>query len=249
MQAGNATLEVPCPNCKKVLLIPSQYAGQTGKCNACGGVVQVPTFQPLEESSPKAELVAPTQANVMVVSTMPSLKTGPFGLWMGMPLADIDWDIDEIRPGRYRCHTVPKPHSSFESYILQITPRCGLAWIKAIGKTVNTSVYGYELQSEFAAMEKRLSGVYGKGEKTDILLYGSIWNEPRDWMQSLLNKERILMTSWPGKRAPDLPNQLKSVGLVVTALSSDSGYIAVEYSFTNEERSDAEITAAEDDAL
>ena len=141
-------------------------------------------------------------------------KKGPFGLRMGMSLAELEAEAIEVAPAKYRVSTVPKPHSAFESYVLQIAPVNGLAWIKAIGHTIPTSVYGLELKAAFEAMEKKLSATYGKEKKTDILLQNSIWNEPRDWMQSLLNRERILIAEWSAAHGSSLPEGLSAVGLV-----------------------------------
>ena len=35
-------IEMICPNCSKKLLIPTQYQGQSGQCQNCGGKIQVP---------------------------------------------------------------------------------------------------------------------------------------------------------------------------------------------------------------
>jgi hypothetical protein len=98
-------------------------------------------------------------------------------------------------------------------------------------------------------MQAKLAATYGKSRKTDFLYEDSIWNEPRDWMQSMLSKERILMAVWDSKAKSNLREDIVSIGLIVSALGSDSGYIAVEYSFLNSDAADAEIAALEDDAL
>lgn len=35
-------IELQCPTCGKLLKIPVEYRGQTGKCNGCGGPIAVP---------------------------------------------------------------------------------------------------------------------------------------------------------------------------------------------------------------
>jgi len=37
-------------------------------------------------------------------------RKGPFGLWMGMTLADFEAQPDEIAPAKYGVETVSKPH-------------------------------------------------------------------------------------------------------------------------------------------
>ena len=118
-----------------------------------------------------------------------------------------------------------------------------------IGHTIQTSVYGVELQTAFDSLEKKLSATYGKGKRTDFLMPDSIWNEPRDWMQSFLNRERYLLKVWSSEHGSTLADSLMSVGLVVGALDVNSGNISIEYSFENIASAEAEISAAEDEAL
>lgn len=179
-------------------------------------------------------------------------KKGPFGLWMGMSLADLTdlgCETNEVAPAKYLVTKVPKPHSAFKYYILQITPNNGLSWIKAIGNTIDTSVFGVDLKSEFVKMEEKLVNAYGKADRTDILLHGSIWNEPRDWMQSILHKERFLMSEWSIDKGSNLPDSLTSIGLLTNADDTNSGSIAVEYYFQNISSSESEIATVEDDVL
>lgn len=176
-------------------------------------------------------------------------KKGPFGLWVGMQAHDIGVALEEIAPYKFRTSSPPKPHSAFELYVLQITPKAGLSWIKAIGKTVATNGFGYELQTVFKDMEGKLCKSYGKNSRNELLLTGSIWNEPRDWMQGLQKRERFLSATWDEKSGSNMPDGLSSLYLGATALDTDSGFIGLEYSLENHSESDAEIAAAEDDVL
>lgn len=176
-------------------------------------------------------------------------RKGPFGLWMGMSIDDFEGPLDEIAPCKYKVQDVPKPHSAIERYICEIAPRSGLSWLKAIGKTIESSCYGIEIKAAFDVMEQKLGAAYGRQKKHDFLMHESIWNEPRDWMQSILNKERILMSEWSKETGASLNDSLSSVALVLGALDTSSGYIAIEYSFENCAQAEAEIAAMEDDAL
>ena len=176
-------------------------------------------------------------------------ESGPFGLWMGMKLPDLSTPHEEVAPFKYRITSPPKPHSAFDSYVLQIAPVTGLSWIKAIGKTITTSSFGTDLIGKFDKMEQKLQKSYGAFKRTDVLIPGSIWDEPRDWMSGLNHKERYLFSCWDQESTAVLPNGLKAVYLGATALDSGSGYISVEYSFDNDQASDSEIAALEDDAL
>ncbi|MCP5231309.1 MAG: hypothetical protein H6948_04315 [Zoogloeaceae bacterium] len=80
-------------------------------------------------------------------------------------------------------------------------------------------------------------------------MHDSIWSEPRDWMQGMLSKERILMSEWSKETRATLGDSLTTVALIAGAYDTSSGYIAIEYSFENALNADAEIAALEDDAL
>ena len=64
----------------------------------------------------------------------------------------------------------------------------------------------------------------------------------------LFKKERILAAIWSIENGSHLPSDLKQVGLMADATSGDTGYIAVDYSFTNIDSCEAELAKQEDDA-
>ena len=98
-------------------------------------------------------------------------------------------------------------------------------------------------------MKEKLSKKYGESESFSFLMEGSIWNEPQDWMQGLLNEDRTLAARWKASSQKQLPNQLSCVFLVAEAADTSSGYVAVEYEFENHQIAREEIAALEDDAL
>lgn len=174
---------------------------------------------------------------------------GPFGLDMGMTLKDMGGKAEKVANGKYKLTTVPKPHSAFEAYVVQLAPKGGLCWIKAIGKDIPTSAYGIELKSAFNDMKGKLEKVYGKHETTDLLMPGSIWDEPNDFMMAMIKKERFLMAIWDNEKGSTFTDNIKKVGLIALPAGRDKGYISVEYSFTNEKACEAELAAQEDGAL
>lgn len=176
-------------------------------------------------------------------------RKGPFGLWMGMTTSEFETPLEEIAPCKFIVQAVPKPHSAFDSYVCLIAPRSGLSWVKAIGKTIVTNSFGTDIKSSFDVMEQKLVTNYGRHKRVDLLMQGSIWNEPRDWMQAIINRERILMSEWSKETGSSLIDNLSSVALVVGAFDTSNGYIAIEYSFDNIALAEEEIAAMEDDAL
>ena len=176
-------------------------------------------------------------------------RKGPFGLEMGLRKDQYPGSLQELKPGTYQTNEVPKPHSAFDLHLLQFGPSSGLAWIKAIGKTIEANDFGTSIESAFDEMKKKLVKTYGESENISYLMEGSIWSEPRDWMQGLLCGERMLAARWEADSHKQLPNQLSSVFLVAQATDTSSGFIAIEYAFKNLESAEEEIAALEDDAL
>lgn len=176
-------------------------------------------------------------------------NAGPFGLNMGMTIKQIDANAKQAAPGVFTTSKVPKPHSAFETYAVKVGSKSGLCWIKAIGKDISTSAYGIELKSAFEEMEQKLTKAYGKGEKTDLLLPGSIWKEPNEFMMAMIKKERFLMAVWEKNKGSELKDDLVQVGLIASPGGRDKGYLSLEYSFSNKDACDKEIAAQEDNAL
>jgi hypothetical protein len=174
---------------------------------------------------------------------------GPFGLEMGMKLAQLPGDPKSLDGGFYKLTKVPKPHSSFESYVVRIAPSTGVCWIKGIGVDITTNSYGMELKSAFEKLRGKLDSAYGKSNLSDLLLPNSIWNEPNDWMMGLIKKERLLAAQWGSKYGSKLPSDIESITLVAFPSGRSKGYLSLEYSGVKEDACDAELAAKEDDAL
>lgn len=185
---------------------------------------------------------------LLLLATCSVTLANPFGIEKGMSLADVGEGV-EIKPGIYQLKSVPKPHSSFESYIVRTSPECGIYWIKAIGKSVNTSVYGSDLKNTFLAFDKKLTTAYGERENIDRLLPNSIWDEANDWMRALQKKERVLMSHWSNENGSTLPKGMQQIFLDTKALSTDEGYIVLEYYFDGFNSCEEEIQSLEDDNL
>jgi hypothetical protein len=189
-------------------------------------------------------------AILLGIFVFPALgQAAPFGLTQGMTLKELGGKPESLGDRKYRFESVPKPHSAFEFYVLQIGQKSGLCFVKAVGKNVKTSVYGSELRFAFQAMQDRLSSVYGSPDNEfDDLSKGSIWDEPKDWMMSLLKKERFVASGWEmKKRAENADLQLVLLG--ASALSTEEGYISVEYYLSNHDECEKEIANSENDAL
>ena len=176
-----------------------------------------------------------------------AFASGPFGVEKGSKLASLG-ESKEIAPGKYT-FTPKKAHPAFETYVALVSDSQGVCWIKAIGKDIRTSTYGTELKSEFSSFEGKLSKVYGENKKFDYLMPGSIWDEPKDYMPALIKKERVLATLWSAEHNSKMKDNLKSLALLASATSRDTGYIAIEYEFDNYDSCKKEISEKVDDVL
>lgn len=174
---------------------------------------------------------------------------GPFGLEKGMTLEEIrkNCEIDsEIKNGYYELNTVPQPHPDFDKYIVGITQKSGLFYITAIGKEVTTNSYGIDLKNEFDYIESKIDSKYGEHNRHESSLDNGTWNEPDEWMMSLLKKERVLFTEWSRETGANLPETLESIGIVAFAYSPSKGGVHLEYYFSNYDSCTKELEEKED---
>ncbi|BET27620.1 hypothetical protein EV673_1707 [Limnobacter thiooxidans] len=174
---------------------------------------------------------------------------GPFGLFMGMKIEDFTQSLEELAPFKFMLKNPPRPHPAFNNYLVQVTPKAGLSWIKAIGPGIKTNDYGFALADAFKEMEAKLTKTYSRCRQNDFLLPDSIWNEPKDWMTALEKKERVLASIWDREAQSMLPEAIESIYLLAHAEETDSGYLTLEYHLKNHEESEAEISEVIDDVL
>lgn len=173
---------------------------------------------------------------------------GPFGLAMGMTKEMFKGHLTPISTGVYVLDTPPKAHPQFEQYVVKISDKTGLCWVKGVGKDIPTNGHGTQVKSEFDDFEKKLDERYGSHKRTDFLVSGSLWDDPQYWMRGLQKEDRYLFSVW-GKGKKPLPSELSEIGLFAGATSGDNGYLALEYSFTNKKSCDRDVEAQKDVGL
>jgi len=158
---------------------------------------------------------------------------GPFGLHAGISKKEVILlvgrrAIKEVGDDSLTLSTVPKPHPSFEEYILVFSPEKGLVKLIASGKTIRTNDFGEELRDAFVDTRDSVSKTYGEPETFDALRAGSAWDRPEYWMMGLLKKERSLVAFWK----PLLTNRILIIELDTVALSLERGYVILTYEFS-----------------
>jgi hypothetical protein len=186
---------------------------------------------------------------VIFFSIVCTVFAGPFGLDMGMSLDQIKNKTGKnpelVQDDLYKVEP-PNKNEMFETYVVQVSQKYGIVWIKAIGKDITTNGHGIQLKSAFDNLIASIEKTYGKYKKTDFLVRGSIWNEPEDFMMGLVKKDRYLMAGWDKDSGSTLPKEISSIGVMVSASSSSKGYIALEYYSPNEKLAADEKKAKQD---
>lgn len=163
---------------------------------------------------------------------------GPLGLNKSMTLEELKRQGDFSRlPNQtfvYGAKNLIAGHPDFNSFLVVVTPEQGLCKIVASSKEIETSGFGTELQSKYKILVEALAEKYGApGNTFDFLRNGSIWEEPRNWMMGLKEKERRLSAHWSKPQINNLPDSLASISTTAGAYSSSTGFISLVYEFDN----------------
>ena len=148
----------------------------------------------------------------------------------------------ERRPHWWICKSAPRPHSAFETYLLQYVGEIGVCTIKGLGKIIRNDAYGTRTISAIDKLHDQLAKKYGEGKKRDLLRHGSIWNEPRDWIMGIRKRERIYAYTWFTKTDGFQPvGNVKQLTVVAKADRSGGGYAVVEFNLTTTNKCDKKI--------
>ena len=179
----------------------------------------------------------------LYIIAVSQLFAGPFGIEMGMSLEKLEsmTGVAPKKDGDIYFITPPKTHPQFDLYVVRASTKHGIYYIKAIGCDISTSSYGIELKQKFYNLEESIGKIYGKHSTYDYLLSGSIWTEPDDFMMGLIKKDRSLFAIWDTDSGSTLTPDLESIAISAYPLSTNKGYLAVEYSFANLEEAEKEL--------
>ncbi|MBF6022800.1 hypothetical protein [Lysobacter niastensis] len=187
-----------------------------------------PASAPTQAEHPTAPQPSPVTAHVTY--------DGPFGLRMGLSPAEAKAATSSLEesdqgPGIYRTNSVPVSHPDFESYSLLFSQKSGLCKVVAIGKDIQSGDTGYEVRSAFDAIDKAITGKYGKGKKYDFT--SERYDSPEFWMMYLLKKNRTLAKVWSKEEGSSLTSNLGSITLEAGATDMSTGYLVMRYEFQN----------------
>lgn len=164
--------------------------------------------------------------------------SGPLGLTQGMTLEELkkQGNFTPISGQKffYTSKTLTSGHPDFITYSALVTPEHGLCIVGASSKSVNSNVYGTELEGKFKELISVLTEKYGKPSKSyNELRNGSIWDNPQHWMMGLLKKERVLAVFWEKSKKLNLPDSMQLISVQAFATTNNTGFINIGYNFDN----------------
>lgn len=174
-----------------------------------------------------------------------SVYNGPFGLSQGLSLNEVKQvcKVKHIESDAYEI-TPPKANAMFKTYLAWIDPDYGLYAIRAISEEIHANAHGTELKSRFENITESIESKYGKCKRVDKNS-DRVFDEPRYFMYTLKNGSRELSAAWAKKEQSQLPDDIVSVYVEVVAKNSysDSGYVILEYGFSNSDAVKAKADA------
>jgi hypothetical protein len=135
-----------------------------------------------------------------------SVFGGPFGIDMGMSLAEVR-QVSKMIPKLIQDNvyeiTPPKTNDMFKTYYVRIDPEYGVYWLKAIGKDIYTNGYGGRVRSEFESLVASIRRTYGEENsmtdevKEDVNV--RLMKDPEYFMMALERGDRTLQAYWSKK--------------------------------------------------
>jgi hypothetical protein len=162
----------------------------------------------------------------------------PFGIAFYTSLDQLA-DANEMAPGVYSV-TAPSPHPAFKTYLVRATPGLGVVWIKGLGEAIENDAFGGATRAAVDRLKEQLALRYKEPRKLDFLMHGSIWEDPKYWMMGLSANERYYSYTWDASGAGALPEDIASVYVGASAMSSDSAMVVIEYASRKLPQADAE---------
>ena len=184
---------------------------------------------------------------VATLSAQAAFADGPFGVTPGAPISSLTV-LEEVETYKYLV-TVPKPHQEFELFIVKATPNAGICQINAAGKDHENDAYGTSVLTAFDTLKSQLESRYGVAQDNTFMRSGALWTEADEWVMSILQNERSQQFEWENVALPDADIGISEILLNVSALSSSTSYIALQYRFGNYTECEREINEASQNTL
>lgn len=168
--------------------------------------------------------------SVAVLLPIPSLSfAGPFGL--NFKSQTPPSSCAQVQGQMYMC-SPPTPHPDLDKYIMSFVKDVGICFVFG-SKDVQVNSFGSQAKTLYADLIEQLTQKYGEGEDLGKLLPGSIWNEPGDFLMSLVKGERSVMYVINLK---DNPDGIEKIIASTTHFRGSELAVAVNFVTTNMSR-------------
>ena len=186
------------------------------------------------------------------------LEAGPL---QGIKLGDPSDTIGGIL-SQYRVDNPPNPHPLFDSYFVYVHDELGILRIDGMGKINENDKYGQAVRDAFDRVVKSLDGKYGAdlrhivnesvssvdrpgiAQTLDYLKPSSVWNRDADFLQALVDNDRVLAKYYYLEGYDPLSN----ITVEAKARSSYESHLTVMYQATSYGRILKEAQSAQDEA-
>ncbi len=136
---------------------------------------------------------------VIISMLVTSIFAAPFGLKMGMTIAEIEKQCEGkpvfIQDDIYLVTPI-KSHPLFEQYAVFVNKKAGLYKICAVSQAMTVNDYGTELKNAFDNVKDRVAKTYGKPRIIDEIDKRSIWKGDNYWFTALKEGARVLCAIW-----------------------------------------------------
>ena len=165
-----------------------------------------------------------------------TVMAGPFDIEKGMNIEALK-KVCKAAPKHlgedfYEISPIKTSHL-LSTYVVRIDPTYGVYLLRAATKEIETNGYGDELRSYYQTLVESIAKSYGDYEETDFIKEDSWRKAPENFMYALSRGERTLFAAWTTEHKSRLPDEIESIAVVISAEYSSSGYVLLEYSFSN----------------
>ncbi len=195
-------------------------------------------------------LLGPLVLTTAIAATAPQATAQPFGIAMGTPMSALDLGKprSSTGPSYYDLLSVPKSHSSFNTFIVEALPAVGVCGLTAISPAFTNDPSGAKVLSTFDTVKNQLLAKYGTpfeddSEKAPPATQDGVLLNPQDLVRA---------TIWFSRPEKPLPDNVLIIYLVLAVLEAEGIHVGGSYTFDNHDDcpdSWRSRTASDKDAL
>lgn len=169
--------------------------------------------------------------------------SGPFGFSIGMTYDEVKAacngvEPEHIRDDRYYVKPI-KSHPLFEKYVIWISKKYGVYYVKGISDSIQTSEDGTEVIQKFDNILYVLEKKYGKFQMVDSIKSDYPNKEKDKWMESIKDGARTYRAYWESYYYETDDISFDGLDGIIIGIdnmykySSTDAYIWIEYEFEN----------------